>query len=62
MPVRRFWRDTTNAMPASLSETQSHSKNDRLILAAKAVPPAPTIVVYPCDEVGHRVRSAKCRH
>src|SRR3954447_4096026 len=30
------------------------SKYDRLIAAAKAVPPAPTIVVHPCDETSLR--------
>ena len=40
-----------NVVPAGASETQSHSKYDRLIAAAKAVPPVPTIVVVsPCDE------------
>jgi phosphate acetyltransferase len=37
-------------MPADMSPTQSPSKYDRLIAAAQAVPPAPTIVVHPCDE------------
>jgi phosphate acetyltransferase len=41
-------------MPAGSSETQSHSKYDRLIAAAKAVPPVPTIVVHPCDETSLR--------
>ena len=35
---------------ASVSEGRSHSKYDRLIAAAKALPPATTIVVHPCDE------------
>jgi phosphate acetyltransferase len=43
-----------NVMPAGSSETQSHSKYDRLIAAAKAVPPVPTIVVHPCDETSLR--------
>src|SRR4051794_29941450 len=30
------------------------SKYDRLIAAAKAVPPAPTVVVHPCDETSLR--------
>jgi phosphate acetyltransferase len=34
--------------------TQSPSKYDRLIAAAKAVPPMPTIVVHPCDETSLR--------
>src|SRR6201993_5461162 len=32
------------------SEGRLHSKYDRLIAAAKAIPPATTIVVHPCDE------------
>jgi phosphate acetyltransferase len=43
-----------NVMPAGSSETHSHSKYDRLIAAAKAVPPVPTIVVHPCDETSLR--------
>ena len=39
-----------NVKPAGSSETQPLSKYDRLIAAAKAVPPVPTIVVHPCDE------------
>jgi phosphate acetyltransferase len=39
-------------MPAGPSETQS--KYDRLIAAAKAVPAVPTIVVHPCDEASLR--------
>jgi phosphate acetyltransferase len=31
-------------------ETRSRSKYDRLITAAKAIPPAETLVVHPCDE------------
>src|SRR3954470_16593772 len=49
-PVRRIRSETMNVMPAGSSETQSHSKYDRLIAAAKAVPRVPTIVVHPCDE------------
>jgi phosphate acetyltransferase len=41
-------------MPASSIETHSASKYDRLIAAAQAVPPAPTIVVHPCDETSLR--------
>ena len=32
------------------SEDRPHSKYDRLIKAAKAIPPASTLVVHPCDE------------
>ncbi|MBR0862048.1 phosphate acetyltransferase [Bradyrhizobium diazoefficiens] len=35
-------------------QTQSPSKYDRLIAAAKAVPPVPTVVVHPCDETSLR--------
>src|SRR2546421_13029384 len=41
-------------MPAKSVETHSPSKYDRLIAAAKAVPPTPTIVVHPCDETSLR--------
>src|ERR1700688_1435045 len=41
-------------MPADPVETHSASKYDRLIAAAKAVPPVPTIVVHPCDETSLR--------
>ncbi len=41
-------------MSADATQTQSPSKYDRLIAAAKAVPPAPTIVVHPCDETSLR--------
>ena len=34
----------------SASEGKPHSKYDRLIAAAKAIPPAATLVVHPCDE------------
>ena len=37
-----------SAQPAA--ETRSHSKYDRLIAAAKAVPTVTTVVVHPCDE------------
>ena len=43
-----------NAMPADSGKTRSPSKYDRLIAAAKAVPPVPTIVVHPCDETSLR--------
>jgi phosphate acetyltransferase len=43
-----------NAMPADSGKAGSSSKYDRLIAAAKAVPPAPTIVVHPCDETSLR--------
>jgi phosphate acetyltransferase len=39
-----------SAQTASLGEGRSHSKYDRLIAAAKALPPAATLVVHPCDE------------
>jgi phosphate acetyltransferase len=35
---------------ASAPEHRPHAKYDRLIAAAKQVPPATTIVVHPCDE------------
>ena len=35
---------------ASVGEGRPHSKYDRLIAAAKAIPPAATLVVHPCDE------------
>ena len=35
---------------ASVGEARPHSKYDRLIAAAKAIPPATTLVVHPCDE------------
>ena len=41
-------------MSADTTQTQSPSKYDRLIAAAKAVPPVPTIVVHPCDETSLR--------
>jgi len=41
-------------MPVDTSRAQSPSKYDRLIAAAKAVPPVPTIVVHPCDETSLR--------
>src|SRR5882724_10426485 len=41
-------------MSADTRPAQSPSKYDRLIAAAKAVPPAPTIVVHPCDETSLR--------
>ena len=42
------------AMPANSGKARSPSKYDRLIAAAKAVPPTPTIVVHPCDETSLR--------
>jgi phosphate acetyltransferase len=50
-----------NVMPADASDARYPSKYDRLIAAAKAVPPVPTIVVHPCDETSLRgaVDSAK---
>src|ERR1700733_14025570 len=53
-PVRRFRSDTMNVMPADASDARYPSKYDRLIAAAKAVPPVPTIVVHPCDETSLR--------
>jgi len=35
---------------ASVGEGRPHSKYDRLIAAAKAIPPATTLIVHPCDE------------
>ena len=35
---------------ASVGEARPHSKYDRLIAAAKAIPPATTLVVHPCEE------------
>jgi phosphate acetyltransferase len=35
---------------ANLGEERTFSKYDRLIAAAKAIPPAATLVVHPCDE------------
>src|SRR5882672_3102397 len=46
--------DTMKAMPADSGKARSPSKYDRLIAAAKAVRPAPTIVVHPCDETSLR--------
>jgi phosphate acetyltransferase len=42
------------AMPADSGKARAPSKYDRLIATAKAVPPAPTIVVHPCDETSLR--------
>jgi phosphate acetyltransferase len=41
-------------MSGDAAQAQSPSKYDRLIAAARAVPPAPTIVVHPCDETSLR--------
>jgi phosphate acetyltransferase len=41
-------------MPAETRQTQSPSKYDRLIAAAKAAPPVSTVVVHPCDETSLR--------
>ena len=41
-------------MSPDATATQSPSKYDRLIAAARAIPPAPTIVVHPCDETSLR--------
>ena len=40
--------------PAGSGEVRSSTKYDRLIAAAKAVRPVPTIVVHPCDETSLR--------
>lgn len=39
-----------SAQAAKVAEGQPHTKYDRLIAAAKAIPPAATLVVHPCDE------------
>jgi len=39
-----------SAQAANLGRERLHSKYDRLIAAAKAIPPAATLVVHPCDE------------
>ncbi|WP_454649818.1 phosphate acetyltransferase [Bradyrhizobium liaoningense] len=41
-------------MSADTRPAQSPGKYDRLIAAAKAVPPVPTVVVHPCDETSLR--------
>jgi phosphate acetyltransferase len=41
-------------MSVETRHTQSPSKYDRLIAAAKAVPAVPTVVVHPCDETSLR--------
>ena len=41
-------------MSADAARAQFTSKYDRLIAAAKAVPPVPTVVVHPCDETSLR--------
>lgn len=41
-------------MSVDTMQTRSPSKYDRLIAAAKAMPPAPTVVVHPCDETSLR--------
>ncbi|WEK51522.1 MAG: phosphate acetyltransferase [Candidatus Kaistia colombiensis] len=41
-------------MSADARKAQPPSKYDRLIAAAEAVPPIPTIVVHPCDEASLR--------
>jgi phosphate acetyltransferase len=38
----------------SATSADTHAKYDKLISAAKAVPPVSTIVVYPCDETSLR--------
>ncbi len=39
-----------SAQAAKMAEGQPHTKYDRLIAVAKAIPPAATLVVHPCDE------------
>jgi phosphate acetyltransferase len=39
-----------SAQAANVGEGRTFSKYDRLIAAAKAIPPAATLVVHPCDE------------
>jgi hypothetical protein len=51
---KRLRSDTMTPIPANSIETHSASKYDRLIAAAQAVPPTPTIVVHPCDETSLR--------
>ena len=41
-------------MSADATRAQAPSKYDRLIAAAKAITPVPTIVVHPCDETSLR--------
>lgn len=41
-------------MSADTTQAKSGSKYDRLIAAAGAVPPTPTVVVHPCDETSLR--------
>ena len=41
-------------MSADATQAQSGSKYDRLIAAARAAPPTPTVVVHPCDETSLR--------
>ena len=51
MPVGSVGSET---MSAETRQAGMPSKYDRLIAAAKAVPPVPTIVVHPCDETSLR--------
>ena len=39
-----------SVQPADAGEVRPHTKYERLITAAKKIPPATTIVVHPCDE------------
>ena len=39
-----------NEQAANTGEGRPHSKYDRLIAAAKSIPPVATLVVHPCDE------------
>jgi len=39
-----------SVQPVDVGGSRPHGKYERLIAAAKAIPPAPTLVVHPCDE------------
>jgi phosphate acetyltransferase len=43
-----------SAIAAETDDTKSQTKFDKLMTAARAVPPVPTIVVHPCDETSLR--------
>ena len=44
----------TSAATVQAQSPQPHAKYERLIARAKAVPPATTMVVHPCDETSLR--------
>src|SRR5689334_148036 len=48
--VLRSGSHTMDVQTTGAKEGKTVSKYDRLIDAAKAIPPTPTIVVHPCDE------------